>query len=167
MSSKFSPIVGRYVHVTVKGVEYRVYFEESGQGTPVLFQHTAGSDGRQWRHLLESPELTSRFRFVAYDLPYHGKSLPPLGNPWWSERYSLNQSFLLDFVGAMVEALEMEKPIYVGCSMGATSPPTSRSCGRACSGLWSPSKAASPPTIPSRSLNIYRIPGPRTIPRRR
>jgi pimeloyl-ACP methyl ester carboxylesterase len=118
VSSKLSPIVGRYVHVTVEDIEYRVYFEEAGQGTPVLFQHTAGSDGRQWRHLLESPELTSRFRFVAYDLPYHGKSLPPLGKPWWSERYSLNQSFLLDFVGAMVEALEMEKPIYVGCSMG-------------------------------------------------
>jgi pimeloyl-ACP methyl ester carboxylesterase len=118
VSHKFSPIVGRYVHVTVKDVEYRVYFEEVGQGTPVLFQHTAGSDGRQWRHLLESPELTSRFRFVAYDLPYHGKSLPPLGKQWWSERYSLNQSFLVDFVEAMVEALDMKNAIYVGCSMG-------------------------------------------------
>jgi len=118
VSAKFSPIVGRYVYVTVQGVEYRVHFEEAGQGTPVLFQHTAGSDGRQWRHLLESPELTSRFRFVAYDLPYHGKSVPPLTKEWWKERYSLNQAFLLDFVAAMVEALEMKDPIYCGCSMG-------------------------------------------------
>lgn len=118
MSAKFSPIVGRYVHVTVQGVEYRVYFEEAGQGVPVLFQHTAGSDGRQWRHMLETPELTSRFRFVSYDLPYHGKSVPPTSKAWWKERYSLSQSFLLDFVGAMVEALEMKDPIYVGCSMG-------------------------------------------------
>ena len=30
----------------------------------------------------------------------------------------LNQSFLVDFMEAMVSALDMEKPIYVGCSMG-------------------------------------------------
>ena len=118
MSAKLSPIVGRYVYVTVQGVEYRVYFEEVGQGVPVLFQHTAGSDGRQWRYLLESPELTSRFRFVSYDLPYHGKSMPPIALEWWKERYSLNQAFLLDFVAAMIEALDMKDPIYCGCSMG-------------------------------------------------
>jgi pimeloyl-ACP methyl ester carboxylesterase len=118
MSAKLSRVVGRYVYVTVKGVEYRVYFEEAGQGTPVMFQHTAGSDGRQWRYLLESSELTSRFRFIAHDLPYHGKSLPPISKAWWSERYSLNQSFLVDFMEAMVGGLDMERPIYVGCSMG-------------------------------------------------
>ena len=53
MPAKFSRVVGRYVYVPVQGHEYRVYFEEAGQGTPVLFQHTAGSDGRQWRYLLE------------------------------------------------------------------------------------------------------------------
>ena len=78
MTAKFSPITGRYVHVTVQGVEYRVYFEEAGKGTPVLMQHTAGTDGRQWRHILEDEKLTSQFRFVAHDLPYHGRSLPPL-----------------------------------------------------------------------------------------
>jgi pimeloyl-ACP methyl ester carboxylesterase len=118
MPARFSRVVGRYVYVPVQGHEYRVYFEEAGQGTPVLFQHTAGSDGRQWRYLLESSELTSRFRFVAHDLPYHGKSLPPLSKAWWRERYSLSQSFLVEFMEAMVGALEMEKPIYVGCSMG-------------------------------------------------
>jgi pimeloyl-ACP methyl ester carboxylesterase len=118
MAAKFSRVVGRYAYVTVKGVEYRVYFEEAGQGTPVLFQHTAGSDGRQWRYLLESSDLISRFRFVAHDLPYHGKSLPPLSKAWWRERYSLSQSFLVEFMEAMVRALDMEKPIYVGCSMG-------------------------------------------------
>lgn len=118
MAARFSRVVGRYVYVPVQGHEYRVYFEEAGQGTPVLFQHTAGSDGRQWRHLLESSELTSRFRFVAHDLPYHGKSMPPLSKAWWRERYSLSQSFLVEFIEGMVHALDMEKPIYVGCSMG-------------------------------------------------
>lgn len=118
MPASLSPIVGRYAYVTVAGVEYRVYFEEAGTGIPVLFQHTAGTDGRQWRHLLESPDLTKRFRFIAHDLPYHGKSLPPLSKPWWRERYSLSQDFLIEFMEAMVGALDLDRPIYVGCSMG-------------------------------------------------
>jgi pimeloyl-ACP methyl ester carboxylesterase len=111
-------ITGRYVYLTVQGTEYRVYFEEAGQGTPVLCQHTAGSDGRQWRHLLEDPELTKEFRFVAYDLPFHGRSLPPTDRPWWSERYSLDQAFLVEFVSEMAAALQMEGGVYMGCSMG-------------------------------------------------
>lgn len=116
--AKFSDITGRYVHVTVQNVEYRVYFEEVGKGIPILMQHTAGSDSRQWRHLLEDRELTSKYRLVAYDLPYHGKSVPPTGEKWWAKRYSLSQSFLVDFVSAMVSTLEMKDPIYMGCSMG-------------------------------------------------
>jgi pimeloyl-ACP methyl ester carboxylesterase len=111
-------IAGRYVYLTVRGVEYRVYYEEAGEGTPVLFQHTAGSDGRQYRHMLEDPELNKEFRFVAYDLPFHGKSNPPTGKKWWTERYSLNMEFLLEFVTELATALEMRDPIFVGCSMG-------------------------------------------------
>lgn len=118
MPSAISEITGRYVRVTVKDVEYRVYYEEAGQGIPILLQHTAGSDGRQWRHLLEDPDFTSKYRLVAYDLPYHGKSLPPEKEAWWSKRYSLNQSFLIEFVSTMVSTLGMEGGIYIGCSMG-------------------------------------------------
>ena len=118
MAIKFSPSPDGMSMLTVQGVEYRVYFEEAGKGTPVLMQHTAGSDGRQWRHILEEEKLTSQFRFIAHDLPYHGKSLPPLSKPWWRERYSLSQSFAIDFIEAMTEALGIEQGIYVGCSMG-------------------------------------------------
>lgn len=116
--ARFEAITGRYVYLDVLGTEYRVYFEEAGEGLPVLCQHTAGSDGRQWRHLLEDPELTKEFRFIAHDLPFHGKSLPPVGKPWWSERYSLNEEYLLELVTAMAKALEIEGGVYMGCSMG-------------------------------------------------
>ena len=43
--------------------------------------HTAGSDGRQWRHLLNDTTVTDRFRCVAFDMPWHGKSSPPEGWP--------------------------------------------------------------------------------------
>lgn len=111
-------ITGHYVYLSVQGTEYRVYYEEAGHGVPVLCFHTAGSDGRQWRHLLEDSELTKEFRFVAPDLPFHGKSLPPTSEAWWSRRYSLNQAFLLDFVQEIATTLALEGGIYMGCSMG-------------------------------------------------
>ena len=74
--TKFAKIDCGYLYVTVEGTEYRVYIEQAGSGIPVLCQHTAGTDARQWRHLLEDEELTKDFRFIAWDLPYHGKSLP-------------------------------------------------------------------------------------------
>jgi hypothetical protein len=79
VTRQFDAAVGRYVYVDIQGVQYRVYYEESGavDGVPLIMLHTAGADGRQWRHVLEDAELRSAFRMVAPDLPYHGKSLPP------------------------------------------------------------------------------------------
>ena len=87
--------VGRYTYLEIDGSEYRVYFEEAGSGIPLLLQHTAGSDARQWRHLLEDEVLGSHFRMIAYDLPYHGKSLPPVGRAWWQEEYRLTRDFFM------------------------------------------------------------------------
>ena len=58
MNGKIEPIVGRYVHVDIGGVMHRIYFEENGSGIPLVCLHTAGSDNRQWRHLLCDDELT-------------------------------------------------------------------------------------------------------------
>ena len=84
---RFDRAIGRYVYLEIQGREYRVYFEEAGQGIPLLLQHTAGADGRQWRHLLEEPHIAERYRLIAYDLPYHGRSLPPEGVEWCGEEY--------------------------------------------------------------------------------
>ena len=54
--ARFDKAVGRYVYLTVEGVDYRVYFEESGSGIPLLLQHTAGVDARQWRFFLEDED---------------------------------------------------------------------------------------------------------------
>lgn len=115
---KFDAAVGRYVYVDVQGVQYRVYYEEAGEGIPVLCQHTAGSDSRQFRHLLEDTKLQQRFRMIAYDLPYHGRSLPPTGTEWWQQDYKLHQDFLVEFVVQFARALELQRPIFMGCSVG-------------------------------------------------
>jgi pimeloyl-ACP methyl ester carboxylesterase len=116
--AKIADVTGRYVYLTVNSIEYRVYFEEAGQGIPLICQHTAGSDARQFRHLLEDPEITSNFRVIAYDLPYHGKSVPPAGVSWWEEAYKLTAGFFRNFVVALAHALDLTDPVFMGCSMG-------------------------------------------------
>lgn len=115
---QFDTAVGRYVYVRIRGIQYRVYFEEAGQGIPMVLQHTAGSDSRQWRHLLEDRELQKQFRMIAYDLPFHGRSLPPTGVRWWAEEYRRDTALLMDSIVAISDALNLDRPIYMGCSVG-------------------------------------------------
>ena len=118
VTPRFDAPVGRYVHVELDGHDHRIYFEESGQGIPLLLQHTAGCHGSQWRHLFEVPEITNHFRLIAYDLPYHGKSVPPVTREWWAERYNLEGAFLRSVPLALTEVLALERPAFMGCSVG-------------------------------------------------
>lgn len=114
----FDSPVGRYLRVDLQGVEHRIYFEEAGEGIPVLLQHTAGSHGVQWRHLFESPSITDHFRLIAYDLPFHGKSIPPVGREWWTEEYRLEGDFLRSIPLAISAELGLDRPVFMGCSVG-------------------------------------------------
>ena len=118
VNRKFDAAVGRYVYVPVNGVQYRMYYEEAGKGIPIVLQHTAGSDGRQWRHLLEDEELQQRFRMIAYDLPFHGKSVPPAGVKWWEREYRLTGALVMDTIVSFCRALNLDRPVYMGCSIG-------------------------------------------------
>ncbi len=115
---RFDTPVGRYIHLDLGGQDYRVYFEEAGQGLPLLLQHTAGCHGAQWRHLFEVPEITRRFRLIAYDLPFHGKSIPPVGKRWWTEEYRLTGDFVRSVPVGLARALKLEEPVFMGCSVG-------------------------------------------------
>jgi pimeloyl-ACP methyl ester carboxylesterase len=114
----FDAPTGRYVHLQLDGLDHRVYFEEAGKGIPLLLQHTAGAHGSQWRHLFEQSWLTDNFRLIAYDLPYHGKSLPPTGKAWWADEYKLSTEFLMSVPVALAGALELDRPVFMGCSIG-------------------------------------------------
>jgi pimeloyl-ACP methyl ester carboxylesterase len=116
--ARFDRATGRYVHLTIDGREYRVYFEESGAGIPLLLQHTAGGDGRQWRHVLEDAALARQFRMIAYDLPYHGKSVPPTGVEWWRQEYRLTRDFLMRVPVTLARELDLERPVFMGSSIG-------------------------------------------------
>jgi len=116
--SKISPVTGHYVYVDVDGLQYRVFYLENGTGQPLVCQHTAGCHNHQWRGLLEDEEITKDYRVIAYDLPRHGKSDPPENTEWWTEEYQLSADHYANFIVALVDALELENPIFMGSSFG-------------------------------------------------
>ena len=109
-------IVGRYRRIVLDGRPHRVYWEEAGQGIPLVCLHTAGADGRQWRYLLNDADVTRHFRVLAFDMPWHGKSLPPAG--FEGEEYRLTTAGYVGMIRAFCRAMALERPVVLGCSIG-------------------------------------------------
>ena len=114
----FDKATGRYVHLNIDGLDHRVYFEEAGEGIGLLCQHTAGADGRQFRHFLEDERITSKYRVIVYDMPYHGKSLPPVEKAWWAERYTLTPENAMALPVELSNVLGLDRPVFIGSSVG-------------------------------------------------
>jgi len=114
------PIVGRYAHIELGGRPHRIYYEEAGEGIPLLCLHTAGSDGRQYRAVLNDAEIRKSFRVVAFDMPWHGKSSPPQG--WQAEDYRLTTGSYTAMIMTIASALGLlsstTRPVVMGCSIG-------------------------------------------------
>jgi pimeloyl-ACP methyl ester carboxylesterase len=110
------PIMGRYLRLTLDGRPHRVYFEEAGQGWPLVCLHTAGADGRQFRHLMTDAAVTRDWRVLAFDMPRHGKSLPPAG--WQDEEYRLTTAAYVELILGFSDALGLARPVVLGCSIG-------------------------------------------------
>jgi pimeloyl-ACP methyl ester carboxylesterase len=116
MTGYIEPMIGRYVHVDIDGITHRIYFEEAGQGIPLVCLHTAGSDNRQWRYLLADDQFTKHFRIIAFDMPWHGKSNPPAN--WDGSEYQLTTARYTQTIRAFSAALDLDKPVLMGCSIG-------------------------------------------------
>ena len=58
---KFEDIIGRYLTISIMNEDYRIYVEENGKGIPLICLHTAGSDGRQFRHILNDKKITKNY----------------------------------------------------------------------------------------------------------
>jgi pimeloyl-ACP methyl ester carboxylesterase len=110
------PITGRYAHIALEGRAHRIYYEEAGEGIPLLCLHTAGSDARQYRAVLNDPEILKRYRVIAFDMPWHGKSSPPEG--WQREDYRLTTDSYTAMIMTIARELRLERPVVMGCSIG-------------------------------------------------
>ena len=113
---ELEPIVGRYLTLPIEGRDCRIYFDAAGAGIPLVCLHTAGAHSSQYRHLMCDPAIADRFRVLAFDMPWHGKSTPPAG--WQDEEYRLTSDFYMAAIVAFLDALELDRPVVMGCSMG-------------------------------------------------
>ncbi|PZA11890.1 alpha/beta hydrolase [Rhodopseudomonas palustris] len=94
-----------------------IYAEAAGQGAPILCLHTAGADARQFHGVMCDPHLGRHWRLIGFDMPHHGRSLPPLD--WDGGSYSLDQATYLDWCISFIEQTVGEPVVVIGCSMGA------------------------------------------------
>jgi hypothetical protein len=110
--------IGRYIYLEVEGHTYIIFYEESVQEDkmPLVLLHAANSDARMWRHQLSDPDLSSKYRILAFDMPWRGRSIPP--QELLRTEYLLTCAFYMQLVRSFCEALKLERPILLGCSMG-------------------------------------------------
>lgn len=116
MPVTIDPIIGRYMNIEIAGQRKRIYWEEAGTGIPLVCLHTAGSDNLQYRHLMCDQDITKNFRVIAFDMPWHGKSLPPAG--FQDQEYHLTTDLYATTIRRVCAALELKDPVIMGCSMG-------------------------------------------------
>lgn len=93
--------------VETNGIE--TYYEEQGDGPPIVFVHGSGWDHRQWTPQLDG--LADDYETIAYDVRGHGET-------GGSDREEVTFRVLADDLAELVEALELEDPTLVGLSMG-------------------------------------------------
>ena len=89
----------------------RLYYEEAGTGTPIIFLHEFAADFRSWEGQLR---WFSRFyRCVAVN----ARGYPPSDVPDADETYEYGH--FVDDIGAVLDHLGEDKAYVVGLSMGA------------------------------------------------
>jgi pimeloyl-ACP methyl ester carboxylesterase len=108
-------IRGGYVWIEFEGRPSRIYYEEAGAGRDLLCLHTAGSDSRQFWKLMNDAGLAAEWRMVAFDLPWHGRSLPPEGAALGD--WELTTQRYVAAIEAVIAALGLHRPVLLGSSM--------------------------------------------------
>lgn len=88
----------------------RLYVEETGSGTPLLFVHEFAGDHRSWEPQVR--EFARRYRCIAYN----ARGYPPSDVPDDVERYSQERA-VADAL-AVLDHFGIEKAHVVGLSMG-------------------------------------------------
>jgi pimeloyl-ACP methyl ester carboxylesterase len=90
--------------------ERRVYYEEHGDGDPVLLVAGLGADHLAWA--LQTAALRDRYRVIVFDNPGIGLTGGPPG-PYTTELFA-------DTAAGLLGALGVERAHVVGASMGGT-----------------------------------------------
>jgi pimeloyl-ACP methyl ester carboxylesterase len=91
-----------------KGV--RLYYEEAGRGTPIVFVHEFAGDLRSWEPQMRY--FSRRYRCIAFN----ARGYPPSDVPEAGSAYS--QRIAADDIANVMRYLRIPSAHIVGCSMG-------------------------------------------------
>ena len=95
-------------HAISNGV--RLYYEEAGRGTPIVFVHEFAGDLRSWEPQLR--HFSRRYRCIAFN----ARGYPPSDVPRSRSQYS--QAIATDDIANVMRHLKLRKAHIIGCSMG-------------------------------------------------
>jgi pimeloyl-ACP methyl ester carboxylesterase len=88
----------------------KLYYEEAGRGTPIIFVHEFADDLYSWETQMRF--FSRRYRCVAYN----ARGYPPSDVPKSASKYS--QRIAADDVANVMRHLKIRKAHIIGCSMG-------------------------------------------------
>ena len=89
----------------------KLYYEESGRGTPIVFVHEFSGDLRSWEAQMRY--FSRRYRCVAFN----ARGYPPSEVPAAAAKYS--HTLAVDDVANLMRRLGIGRAHVIGCSMGA------------------------------------------------
>jgi pimeloyl-ACP methyl ester carboxylesterase len=95
-------------YATSNGI--RLYYEEAGKGTPIVFVHEFADDLYSWEPQLRY--FSRRYRCIAYN----ARGYPPSDVPKAASKYS--QALATDDIANVMRHLKIRKAHIIGCSMG-------------------------------------------------
>lgn len=93
--------------VRTNGIE--TYYERRGDGPPVVFVHASVMDHSMWDDQVEA--LSDEYETVVYDLRGHGLT-------GGSDEPVYPMTLYADDLRALVDALDLDRPVVCGLSMG-------------------------------------------------
>jgi pimeloyl-ACP methyl ester carboxylesterase len=88
----------------------RLYYEETGEGAPLIFVHEFGGDFRSWEPQLR--HFSRRYRCIAFN----ARGYPPSDVPEDIDRYS--QELAAQDIRDVMDGLSIEAAHIIGLSMG-------------------------------------------------
>lgn len=91
----------------------RLYYEDSGRGTPIVFVHEFSGDLRSWEDQVRHFSRSNRC------IAFNARGYPPSDVPKSWTQYS--QAIATEDIAAVMRHCSLNKAHIIGCSMGAAS----------------------------------------------
>lgn len=102
-SIKYGLNNGKYITIH----DTKIYYEEYGQGTPLLLLHQGLGSIENLAGII--PELSNHFRVIAPDAPGHGRS---------EHADSLSGALMAEYCSQLIDGLQLDSAYVIGWSSG-------------------------------------------------